>query len=90
MKKTTLILFLFCTTFTIGQNIYNLEFFTQESPPFTLFINGIQQHSVPTTNIRIEGFIQPILKMRMEFSENMSAISKIYTCLMNHLRFHTK
>ena len=76
MKKTTLILFLFCTTFTIGQNIYNLEFFTQESPPFTLFINGIQQHSVPTTNIRIEGFIQPILKMRMEFSENMSAISK--------------
>ena len=76
MKKTTLILFLFCSSLTIGQNIYNLEFFTQESPPFTLFINGIQQHSSPTTNIRIEGFIQPILKMRMEFSENMSAISK--------------
>ena len=35
--------------------------------------NNIQ---VPTTNIRIEGFIQPILKMRMEFSENMPAISK--------------
>ena len=32
MKKTTLILFLFCSSLTIGQNIYNLEFFTQEIP----------------------------------------------------------
>lgn len=63
-------------TSSIGQNIYNLEFFTQETPPFTLFINGIQQHATPTTNIRVEGFIQPILKMRMEFVDESPEISK--------------
>ena len=78
MKKITLLLLglFFVLTSVKGQNLYNLEFFTQESPPFTLFINGIQQHADPTTNIRIEGFVQPILKMRMEFSDDIPSISK--------------
>lgn len=78
MNKITL-LFLglfFALTSAKGQDLYNLEFFTQETPPFTLFINGIQQHASPTTNIRVEGFIQPILKMRMEFADQTPAISK--------------
>tara|TARA_B100000809_G_scaffold266539_1_gene329755 strand:+ start:3048 stop:3938 length:891 start_codon:yes stop_codon:yes gene_type:complete len=66
----------FSLTSVIGQNIYNLEFFTQETTPFTLFINGIQQHASPTMNIRVEGFIQPVLKMRMEFADEIKPISK--------------
>jgi hypothetical protein len=78
MNKFTL-LFLglfFSLTSVIGQNIYNLEFFTQETSPFTLFINGIQQHASPTTNIRVEGFIQPVLKMRMEFADHSASVAK--------------
>ncbi len=78
MKKITLLFvgLFFTLTNAIGQNLYNLEFFTQETPSFTLFINGIQQHASPTTNIRVEGFIQPILKLRMEFADQTAPISK--------------
>ncbi len=78
MKKITLLfLGLFCVLTSVkAQNLYNLEFFTQESGPFTLFINGIQQHASPTTNIRVEGFIQPILKMKMDFADQTPSISK--------------
>ncbi len=78
MKKITLLFIGMFSILTsaIGQEIYNLEFFTQETPPFTLFINGIQQHATPTTNIRVEGFIQPILKMHMEFADESPEISK--------------
>jgi len=78
MNRFTLLLLglSFSLTSVIGQNIYNLEFFTQETPSFTLYINGIQQHESPTTNIRVEGFIQPVLKMRMEFADQSSSVTK--------------
>jgi hypothetical protein len=60
----------------IGQNTYNLEFFTDETPSFTIFINGIQQHATPTKNVRVEGFIQPILKLKVEFSDTGEVITK--------------
>ncbi len=60
----------------IGQNKYNLEFFTQETAPFTIFINGIQQHAAPAKNVRIEGFEQPVLKLQLTFEDNSDAVTK--------------
>jgi hypothetical protein len=78
MKSFTLFLFfaLFSIVNIFAQNTYNLEFFTQETPPFTIYINGIKQHVTPTNNVRVEGFVQPILKLRVEFIDNSDSVSK--------------
>jgi len=78
MKSITLsLLFLFVgLSGALAQQTYNLEFFTTETPPFTVFINGIQQHSTSSTNVRVEGFIQPVLKLRVEFDDGSVPVTK--------------
>ncbi len=78
MKKINyfLLFSVFIFSSAIGQKSYNLEFFTQDTAPFTVFINGVQQHEAPTKNVRIEGFMQPALKLRVTFSDNQDEITK--------------
>jgi len=77
MKTNYIILFtFFIFSGAIAQKNYNLEFFTQETAPFTVFINGVQQHETPTKNVRIEDFVQPVLKLRITFSDNQDEITK--------------
>lgn len=79
MRKSlhiTLVLLLSAITGVFAQNTYNLEFFTQETPPFTVYINGIKQHATSTTNVRVEGFVQPVLKLKVEFDDGSEPLTK--------------
>ncbi len=79
MKKNTFTLFLILLGFAplFAQNTYDLVFFTEETEPFTVSINGVQQHAQPETNVRVNGFIQPILKLNVDFNNpNIPSISK--------------
>ena len=78
MKKITyLVLFsLFMFAESIAQNSYDLEFFTQATAPFTIFINGVQQYHNPTKRVRIEGFDGQELTVNVKFVGNRSEITE--------------
>ncbi len=68
MKKTIFLLFLvFFFTKNFSQN--NLVIYTEQGEGFTVILNGIRQNSLPETNVKITGLIQPSYKLKIIFSD---------------------
>jgi len=78
MKKITLLLALVLSTLAMqAQNKYNLVVFSEDNAKFTLFLNNIQQHESPESNVWVGDLNTPMYRAKIVFEDpNREALEK--------------
>ncbi len=68
MKTITLsVLTLFFTAIVSAQLNYNVIIFTEDNSKFTLFLNNIQQHEFPESNVLVTNLNAPLYRAKLVF-----------------------
>ncbi|MCR9181612.1 MAG: DUF4476 domain-containing protein [Flavobacteriaceae bacterium] len=68
MKTITLsVLTLFFSAIVSAQLNYNIVIFTEDNSKFTLFLNNIQQHEFPESNVLVTNLNAPVYKAKLVF-----------------------
>lgn len=68
--RTLTLLFAFLTTMAIqAQYNYNLVVFSEDGSEFTLFLNNIQQHESPESNVLVTDLNTPMYKAKIVFTD---------------------
>jgi hypothetical protein len=58
----------------------SLTIYSEDGEKFTLYLNGMQQNSIPQTNLRIDGLTEPNYTAKMVFEvKNLSVVEKNIT-----------
>ncbi len=68
MKTTTIsIIALFFSVIVSAQLNYNIVIFTEDNSKFTLFLNNIQQHDTPESNVLVTNLHAPLYRAKLVF-----------------------
>ena len=71
MKKTFIVIaFLFAGALSVKAQYANLVIFAEDSHPFTLILNGMQQNEFPETNIKVTDLPAPSYKVKIIFEDS--------------------
>ncbi len=71
MKTITLsVLALFFTSIVSAQLNYSIVIFTEDNSKFTLFLNNIQQHEFPESNVLVTNLNAPLYKAKLVFESS--------------------
>ena len=74
--------------FLISNTIYaqsNLVVYSNDGVKFTLEVNGVQQNSEPSTNVKVEGITQEYISTRILFAEgNIPHLKKSFPLTPNN------
>lgn len=69
MRTTTLLFALFLCLKMQAQFNYNLVIFSEDNSKFTVFLNNIQQHEMPESNVFISNLDTPMYKAKIVFED---------------------
>ena len=75
MKKITLLFALVLSSVAIqAQTTYNLVVFSEDNARFTLFLNNIQQHETPESNVWVGDLNTPMYRAKIVFEDPNRAV----------------